>query len=116
MSFSAERRSDIWIAGGELGASHRQVAQRLTANAVRSQQERERQERERQERERQVRDQQERELREIDPGLAEYLKARELSEQANPYPPATGPGKSPEAKPYDGTRGTHPGIDNRPDR
>ena len=126
VSFSAEQRSDIWIAGGELGASHRQVAQRLTANAVRAQQERERQERERQERERQERERQERELRErelrerelrdIDPGLADYVKARELAEIANPMPPTVGPGKSPEAKPYDGTRGTDPGIDNGPDR
>jgi hypothetical protein len=116
VSFSAEQRPDIWIAGGELGASHRQVAQRLTANAVRAQQERERQERERQQRERQERELRERELREIDPGLADYLKARELADIANPMPPTAGPGKSPEAKPYDGTRGTDPGIDNGPDR
>jgi hypothetical protein len=43
VSFSAEQRSDIWIAGGEIGASHRQVVQRLTANALQARQEQERQ-------------------------------------------------------------------------
>jgi hypothetical protein len=120
VSFSAEQRSDIWIPGGELGASHRQVVQRLTANALRAQQQQERQERELREREQRERELRERELRQIDPELADYLKARELSDIANPIPPAAGPVKSPEAEPDRArqyrTRGTDSALDNGPDR
>ena len=43
-SFSADDAADIWIAGGEIDASRRQVGQRLKANASQLQQEQQRQE------------------------------------------------------------------------
>ena len=102
-SFSADQRADIWIAGGEIDASRRQVAQRLKANALQVQQEQQRQEHE---------------LQQRDPALADFLAAQRLVNLGNPGPPAAGPLTPAEAEPershLDGTRGSE--LDNGPGR
>jgi hypothetical protein len=105
-SFSADARSDIWIPGGEIGASRRQVAQRLKANASQAQQEQQRQEHELEQR--------------IDPGLADFLAAQRLVNLGNAGPPAAGPLTPAEAEPershLDRTRSSDSDLDTGPGR
>ena len=104
-SFSADERPDIWIAGGEIDASRRQVGQRLKANAVQLQREQQRQEQA-------LREQ----IAENDSELADYLKAQGLTDLANHSSPAAAPLTPAEAEPERSRPdGTH-GHDNAPDR
>ncbi len=109
LSFSIDERADIWIAGGEIDASRRQVSQRLKANAAQAQPEQLRQAHEMLE-----------QIAQNDPGIAAALKARSLSDLANPSPRTAGPLTPPEAEPErmrpNLTRGPDPGVDNGPDR
>ena len=106
LSFSHEQRPDIWIPGGEIDASRRQVAQRLKNNASHAQQEQQRQEHELQQR------------IANDPALADFLAAQRLVNLGNPSPPAAGPLTPAEAKPERSNHDHTPGsdLDNAPDR
>jgi hypothetical protein len=105
-SFSTEARSDIWIPGGEIDASRRQVAQRLKANALQAQQAQQHREHELQQR------------IANDPALADFLAAQRLVNLGNADPPAAGPLTPAEAEPershLDRTRGSD--LDSGPGR
>jgi Relaxase/Mobilisation nuclease domain len=113
-SFSYKDRPDIWLSGGEIDASPRQVGQRLKNNASHARQEQQHQELEAQ----QCQEHQLQQRIANDPALADFLAAQRLVNLGNPNPPATSPLTPAEAEPErshpDQTRGTDP--DNGPDR